>query len=658
MPDYAAIANQVRSESKPDYAALANDTRAESNQPESPRGFWETMLHAPDEVLQGIGSGVVRTGLGAYNLARKLPQLPGATPLPDPPAALVNAAQAPNSIAGKIGQFGEQAAEFALPVGEAGKLITAAPEAASLGTKALAALSRIGLKSGAAGGTAFVQSGGDPVAAGLTAATEGGLGTLGSGVPAGAKLAVQKLLDASPRPLSEAAMAMAAKYGIPLSRGTAGGSKIVRATEKLLGHSVAPDLYESQFEEAQQGLNTAAHDMAGNFATDQYQAGDSVVKKVLAYAADKAKIGGDSYDEMANIEGLPENQRTIVTGMKPSPSGIVDDSGRPTQVPITQTIGIPVSTQPVKEALQPIRDQIMQQLPVGRQQYSVGLHAIQNILDGPDVLPASVADQNLSALKQIQREAISPKVKFLVSKAIDGYSKAVDTAVADAGPDAAATLAKARDAWKAKSQALDFVDQLSGDRTGKTGQVDAVKALFRPADASYPLLQNVLQVAPEARQDLANGYLSRVFKQASDDGQFTNIKSASNLFNQIGKRTQAALFPPQQLNDIKTVFELAKRVNENPNPSESGMMVMLIKAGMMITHPVQGAATIGFGRKLAQVLYQPEGAAALRDALGSSGNPGKLRQAMAVVKSIADKSAENLAPPTQTAAPGIPQVQQ
>ena len=657
MPDYAAIANQVRSESKPDYAALTNETRAESNQPEAPRGFWETMLHVPDEALQGIGSGVVKTGLGAYNLARKLPQLPGATPLPDPPAALVKAAQAPNSIAGKIGQFGEQAAEFALPVGEAGKLIAAAPEAASLGTKALAALSRIGVKSGAAGATAFVQSGGDPVAAGLTAATEGGLGAAGASIPAAAKIAVQKLIDASPRPLSDAAIAMAAKYGIPLSRGTVGGSKIVRATEKLLGHSVAPDLYESQFEAAQQGLNTAAHEMAGNFATDQYQAGDSAVKKVLAYAADKAKIGGDSYDEMANIEGLPQNQRTVVTGMKAS--SILDDSGQPIQVPVTQTIGIPVSTQPVKEALQPIRDQIMQQLPVGRQQYSVGLHAIQNILDGPDVLPASVADQNLSALKQIQREAsVSPKVKFLVSKAIDGYSKAVDTAVADAGPDAAATLSKARAAWKAKSEALDFVDQLSGDRTGKTGQVDAAKALFRPADASYPLLQNVLTVAPEARQDLANGYLSKVFKQASDDGQFTNIKSASNLFNQIGKRTQAALFPPQQLNDIKTVFELAKRVNENPNPSESGMMVMLIKAGMMVAHPVQGAATIGFGRKLAQVLYQPEGAAALRDALSSSGNPGKLRQAMAVVKSIADKSAESAAPPTQTAAPAIPQIQQ
>jgi hypothetical protein len=95
--------------------------------------------------VRGVGSGVVNTGVGAYDLARKaVPALPEVSP------TLRSAAEAPNSAMGRIGKFAEQTAEFLVP----GMAVSKATAAAPL-------LGRMAAEGATSGAVAALQTGGD-----------------------------------------------------------------------------------------------------------------------------------------------------------------------------------------------------------------------------------------------------------------------------------------------------------------------------------------------------------------------------------------------------------------------------------------------------------------------------------------------------------------
>ena len=58
-------------------------------------------------------------------------------------------------------------------------------------------------------------------------------------------------------------------------------------------------------------------------------------------------------------------------------------------------MAFPVNLKPVKAALKPVWDRMRRQMPVTQQDASPGLKAIQNIMEGPDVAPASIVDLDL-----------------------------------------------------------------------------------------------------------------------------------------------------------------------------------------------------------------------------------------------------------------------
>ena len=72
---------------------------------------------------------------------------------------------------------------------------------------------------------------------------------------------LNRVVDSAPRPLSPDATALAGRLNVPLTRGMQGGSKTIQAAEKMLGHSVAPDLYEPLLEQARQGVTAGAGDI-------------------------------------------------------------------------------------------------------------------------------------------------------------------------------------------------------------------------------------------------------------------------------------------------------------------------------------------------------------------------------------------------------------
>lgn len=118
------------------------------------------------DALRGMGAGVISTGVGAYNLARKIP---GAENVMPPVSDFwKGAAEAPDTIPGKIGKFGEQAAEMMIPMSKVSMVAEKLPAAGRIAAEALAA-----------GGIAGVQSGGDPTTMATAAGTQGVLGAAG-----------------------------------------------------------------------------------------------------------------------------------------------------------------------------------------------------------------------------------------------------------------------------------------------------------------------------------------------------------------------------------------------------------------------------------------------------------------------------------------------
>lgn len=444
--------------------------------------------------------------------------------------------------------------------------------------------------------------------------------------------AVNKIANLNPRPLSPGAAEMAQSLDVPLTRGMQSGSRTIQATEKLLGHSVASDLYEPLMQQAQEGVNTGAQKLAGDFAVDKYTAGDNTIKAMLDAAKGHETAAQTEYDNLRDAESDPKNTRVVQVGTKANASA---DPAAPDRVPDMQPVALPTDMRPVKQAIAPFVEEIQRRMTPAQRNTDPGLSALQNILSRPDALPASVAEADLGYLKEIQRSEATPQAKRLATIAANALQPAIDSAVSIAGPDAVGSLQTARGSWAARSSILDDVKSLANDTTGRTGQVLLANKLLQPSDASFPALERVLNDAPGAAQDLGKAFLTeRVFQKAAQAGaDFTNPTQAQNSWNQIGPRTKAALYTPQQIEDMNNFLELAKRVAENPNPSGTGTLNMLIKMGVLLTHPVQGAAAFVLGRGAANLLYYPKAMENLATALASPHSPAGI-QAASAVKSI------------------------
>jgi len=571
------------------------------------------VLMAPESFMEGVGAGAMSLPVGLSEIAHKV--IPG---IPEIPKEYADPSEL--GLPGKAGKLAEQTAEFFIPASKFGRVLEAAPKIGPLlkASPWAARGARIATDAAIAGGQSYLESGGDPKAAEESAGTVGLAGGLGAGVGAAFRATAvpvfERMILNTPRPLSPRAIALAKKYNIPLTQGMLGGSKTIQALEKMLGHTVAPDMYEALLEEGQQGLVKGASKIAGGFGTDEFAAGDNSLRRLTGMATRAKGVARNFYNQLDLIQSLPQNIKTVTTGWRATPSTLYDASGQllpPTLTPITERIALPVSMTGWKQQFAPIVTEMEKTIPEAKLAYSDSYKAMKELMAGPDVVSAKTAEENLSRIKEVEREANSDKVQWMAGQIVDALQPDVDKAVAAGGQDAIGALKGARQAWYTRSQLLDLVDEMSGDRTGKTGQTDAAKRLLKPADASYPLLQKVLAVDPGARADLARAQLGLVFKKSTYGGEFTNPKEAQNIWNSLGKRTKAALYPYQQ-RTIDDFLQLARRVNENPNTSGTGIINSLLKLGVFVAHPIQTGASIVLGRQAAKVLYEPGAASALQ----------------------------------------------
>ena len=401
-------------------------------------------------------------------------------------------------------------------------------------------------------------------------------------------------------PVEAAAVKFGQAQGIPVDAATATGNPAVQGIQALADRSLGGTLIAERAKAAQQSaLARTGESLASRAhptAVTAEQAGESVRTAIQAKIDQLHAAANDAYGDLRDIER--SNAVNVQTGTRSVDTGVLDASGKPIvrTTPVTETVTLPVQMGPVKAALKPIYDQLLKTMPIAQQQASKGLLAIKNIVEGPDVMSASAADQSLSAIKSVAREADNPALRNvsqgLAAKAVGDLDIAVRKAVAQGGPDAVAALERGRALTRAKYQAADVLDTLSKEPVGTFNQATWAK------DAGIARLRQVAREAPAAMAQIGRAYLDNLLEKATGRGGFQGGASLLSSWEKLGPQTKAILFKdPGLVSDLDKFFLLAKKIAENPNPSGSAHLASLgAQAAGLFTFPLTtGAAELGAG---------------------------------------------------------------
>lgn len=433
----------------------------------------------------------------------------------------------------------------------------------------------------------------------------------------------------NPNPVEADAARWAMNRNIPVDAGAATGNKAVQGAQFLADRSI---LGSGIGGEARQRAQVALANTGEYLAKQADPTGASVpesagqaVKAALDKKIKGHKTAADTaYDEFRTIEADPANVKQVQTGTKKVDTGVVDAQGNPIvhDVPIYEKIALPVDVKAIKAKLKPILENMEKWMEPARRNASSGYQAIKSIVNGPDLIQASIAEQGLSGLKALAREARSPEMAN-VSQGLGKFSArelqtAIDTAAAQAGPKAVAALRRGRAQHLLKMRTDDVLRALREE------PVQTFRMLIYSKDAGIAKLRKVAEMAPDAMPKVARAYLEELLSTATAEGGFGHTAKLHSEWRKLGRETKKILFKdPKLVSDLDNFFQVAKMMGENVNPSGSGYVVSLAGQGTaIILHPVSQVPMQIGAAALSKLLHSPKGVKLLTEGLQIPVGPG------------------------------------
>jgi hypothetical protein len=388
-------------------------------------------------------------------------------------------------------------------------------------------------------------------------------------------------------PVDAEAVRFGLDNNLPVDAATATGNPAVRGGQWLADRSIggslantgraanAAEQLASKFEDmaaGPTGVNAAGKPVyAGGPAITPEQAGTSIQTALDAKITAAGANANQAYGALRQIEA---------------------------KTPMT------VDLTAAKAALQPIYDQMKRQMPLTQQNASTGLKAIENIVNGPDIAPASLVDADLGAVKGIVRGADAQNLRNvsqgLAAKAVNELSTAVDDAIKQGGKPAIDALRAGRQATTLKYQVAGVLDKVREE------PVQAFNQMVYSKDAGIEQLRAVAQHAPKEMPKVGSAFLNDILNTATKDGGFTPGRGAAK-WQALGPETKTLLFKdPAYISDLDNFFTLSKRLAENPNPSGSGYIAALGAQGYAAAaNPLVGALTQLGAAGLSKMLHSP-----------------------------------------------------
>lgn len=271
-----------------------------------------------------------------------------------------------------------------------------------------------------------------------------------------------------------------------------------------------------------------------------------------------------------------------------------------------ERVNLPVDLRSSKQALRPLYDRLKRESELIPLQGDKGraLVALDRLINGPDSAPLSTVDAALGDLKAMARADI-PELRTqgqgLAAAAVKQLDQVVQNTARRAGPAAIDALEEGRGATRAKYQVADTLESLRPE------SVQVFRQLTAKGDAAIGQLRAVADAAPLEVPKIGRAYLQQLLDTATERGRFEHADKLYAEWQKLGPATKRILFPEAgQVSALNDFFLLAKRINENPNPS--GTAATLLKGGEgvgLLTHPlITLPGTISAG-VLAKVLYSP-----------------------------------------------------
>ena len=379
------------------------------------------------------------------------------------------------------------------------------------------------------------------------------------------------------------------------------------------------------------------------------QAGGKLGDKSLLGAQRTGSIGGvgrvlrsdgKSLDMMA--EALREEGYTAIKGPRELLDAIDDartEMARPAKAgpkadtfeePVMETMGLPVDVESAQTMLRPIYDELMREKDITPIMGKEGraLAALDRLMRGPKIAPASVVDGALSKLKAFARHEgmaeLRPEGQSIAARAVQVLEARVQEAAARGGPEATAARNAGRLATQQKVAAGTLVKQL------KTEPVKAYQQATLPRDTGIDYLRQIQKVAPAEMPKVGRALLTDIFDKARAGGGFKRNDAIWNEWQKVGPETKKALFPDAQHRaDLDNFFLLQKQIAANVNPSRSALVGSLIlQAGTLLT-PYGMKYVLG-GAALGKLLHSRAGIKALTEVIRVPTGRSQLAQAAAV----------------------------
>lgn len=352
------------------------------------------------------------------------------------------------------------------------------------------------------------------------------------------------------------------------------------------------------------------------------------------------RTGGKSLDSIAealrergfDIAGpndvLAAVEEARVARMRPTTTraGQVDTF----EEPIMETMGLPVDVESAQTMLRPIYDELMREKDITPIMGKEGraLAALDRLMRGPKIAPASVVDGALSKLKAFARHEgmaeLRPEGQSIAARAVQVLEARVQEAAARGGPEATAARNAGRLATQQKVAAGTLVKQL------KTEPVKAYQQATLPRDTGIDYLRQIQKVAPAEMPKVGRALLTDIFDKARAGGGFKRNDAIWNEWQKIGPETKKALFPDAKHRaDLDNFFLLQKQIAANVNPSRSALVGSLIlQAGTLLT-PYGMKYVLG-GAALGKLLHSRAGIRALTEVIRIPTGRSRLAQAAAV----------------------------
>lgn len=404
-------------------------------------------------------------------------------------------------------------------------------------------------------------------------------------------------------PVEADAVAFGRAHQVPIDAGTGTGSAFVKNVQKKVGSTW--------------GGAQAAETMRGRQAAALTRVGDDLAGRVNATttgpgpAVDGLNAGAGVRTALDQQIGRFDRAATAAY------TKVRAFEADPARLPAMQ-----VDVTSVKSGLKPLYDELARRhavVPFTEGAQARALRALDALMQAPERAPLSLMESILGDLKGMARGADLPELRTAgqgtAAAAVRQLQHQIDLAAKRAGSDVFSALEQGRRATASKYGVAEVRDLFSQQALAEPRKL--FEALTAKKDGGIERLNAVAQHAPDQMPQVGRAVIEDLLNRATEAGKFEHTDALFADWQKLGPQTRRLLFGGVTP-DLDRFFLLAKKINENVNPSGTAVV-------LNATQLVAGLPSWALSR----VLFSDTGVKALNRGLTLATGPGRTSKAAA-----------------------------